>query len=276
MNNEQLIKSAHVWAVLVLIASTAFGIARLSENTIGAQNSNQNGNSNSNTSGNANSSRNKNANTSNRNAATPNATGEQAAMGNLSSADQKFVMDAALGGMMEVELGRWAAQKGTTDGVKEFGRRMIDDHSKANTELMSLASRKGITLPTALDQKHQAQIMKITRLTGADFDRSYVKMMLSDHKKDVSEFEKQSTKGADPDIKAFAGTTLPTLQEHLTMVQALSGTTGGGNSNSGASNSNSNRGSSMNSNSNRGGSKNSNGNSNRNSNGNGNGNSNRP
>lgn len=249
MNNEQLIKSAHVWAVIVLVASTVFGIARMSDNMIGAQNSNQNNNSNSNISGNMNSSRNKNANTSNRNAANPNATGEQAAMGNLSSADQKFVMDAALGGMMEVELGRWAAQKGTTDGVKQFGRRMVDDHSKANTDLSSLASRKGITLPTALDEKHQAQITKITRMTGADFDRAYIKMMLSDHKKDVSEFEKQSTKGADADIKAFAGTTLPTLQEHLTMIQALSGTTGGGNSNS---------------NSNRGGSKNSNGNGNSN------------
>jgi Predicted outer membrane protein len=249
MNNEQLIKSAHVWAVIVLVASTVFGIARMSDNMIGAQNSNQNNNSNSNTSGNVNSSRNKNANTSSRNAANPNATGEQAAMGNMNSADQKFVMDAALGGMMEVELGRWAAQKGTTDGVKQFGRRMVDDHSKANTELMSLASRKGITLPTALDQKHQAQITKITRMTGADFDRAYIKMMLSDHKKDVSEFEKQSTKGADADIKAFAGTTLPTLQEHLTMIQALSGTTGGGNSNS---------------NSNHGGSKNSNGNGNSN------------
>jgi len=249
MNNEQLIKSAHVWAVIVLVASTVFGIARMSDNMIGAQNSNQNNNSNSNTSGNVNSSRNKNANTSSRNAANPNATGEQAAMGNMNPADQKFVMDAALGGMMEVELGRWAAQKGTTDGVKQFGRRMVDDHSKANTELMSLASRKGITLPTALDQKHQAQMTKITRMTGADFDRAYIKMMLSDHKKDVSEFEKQSTKGADADIKAFAGTTLPTLQEHLTMIQALSGTTGGGNSNS---------------NSNHGGSKNSNGNGNSN------------
>jgi predicted outer membrane protein len=65
-------------------------------------------------------------------------------------------------------------------------------------------------------------------MTGADFDRAYIKMMLSDHKKDVSEFEKQSTKGADADIKAFAGTTLPTLQEHLTMIQALSGTTEAG------------------------------------------------
>lgn len=262
MNNEQLIKSAHVWAVLVLLACALFGIARMSGNTIGAQNSNQNSNSNSN-SGNANSSQSKNANMGNRN--TGNATGEQAAMGAKSSQDQKFVMDVAMDGMMEVELGRWAAQKGTSEGVKQFGRRMVDDHTKAKTELMALASSKGITLPTALDAKHQANISKISKLTGADFDNAYVKMMLSDHKKAVSDFEKQSTKGADPDIKAFAGTTLPTLKEHLTMAQALSGTPGSDKTNPDASgNTNSN------SNSNRGGSKNSNGNSNRNSNGNSN------
>ena len=268
MNNEQLIKSAHVWAVVVLLACALFGIALMSGNTIGAQNSNQNSNRNS-SSGNANSSQSKNANMENRNSG--NATGEKAATSAMSSQDQKFVMDVAMDGMMEVELGRWAAQKGTSEGVKQFGRRMVDDHSKANTELTALASSKGITLPTALDAKHQANVAKISRLTGADFDRAYVKMMLSDHKKAVSDFEKQSTKGADADIKAFAGTTLPTLKEHLTMAQALSGTPESEKTNPDASgNSNSN----SNSNSNRGGSKNSNGNSNRNSNGNGN--SNRP
>ena len=266
MRNEQLIKSAHAWAVVVLLACALFGITRMSGNTIGAQNSNQNSNSNS-SSRNANSSQSKNGNMANRNSG--NATGEQAAMGAMSPGDQKFVTDVAMDGMMEVELGRWAAQKGTSEGVKQFGRRMVDDHSKAKTELMALASSKGITLPTALDQKHQANVAKISRLTGADFDRAYVKMMLSDHKKAVSDFEKQSTKGTDADIKSFASTTLPTLKEHLTMAQALSGTPGAVKSDTDASGN-------SNSNSNRGGSKNSNGNGNSNRNSNGNGNSNRP
>ncbi|HEX7294454.1 MAG TPA: hypothetical protein VF251_01800, partial [Pyrinomonadaceae bacterium] len=102
MSNEQLIRSAHVWAVVVLLACAIVGIARMTGNTSGAQNSNQNSNSNSNT-GNANSSQNKNANMGNRNAG--NATGEQASMGSMSSQDQKFVMDVAMDGMMEVELG---------------------------------------------------------------------------------------------------------------------------------------------------------------------------
>jgi uncharacterized protein (DUF305 family) len=89
-------------------------------------------------------------------------------------------------------------------------------------------------------------------MSGAEFDRAYIKMMVSDHKKDVSVFEKQSTRAADPDLKAFAGKTLPTLQQHLQMVQALDANQGGGNSNRSNrnSNSNSNRNSNSNSNSN--------------------------
>ena len=161
-------------------------------------------------------------------------------------------MDAAMGGLMEVELGQLATQKGTSESVKQFGQRMVDDHGKANTELMTLATSKGITLPTAIDDKHRQDVTKLSAMSGADFDRAYAKMMLKDHEKDVSEFEKQSTKGTDPDVKAFASKTLPTLQEHLTMARALPGNergSGGGNS-GGSRNSNSNRNSNMNGNGN--------------------------
>ena len=124
---------------------------------------------------------------------------------------------------------------------------MVDDHSKANEELMSLASSKGMTLPTALDEKHQKDVTKLSAMSGAEFDRAYSRMMLSDHNKDVKEFEKQSTKGGDADLKAFASKTLPTLQEHLQMARALPGNQGAGNSNS---NSGGSRNSSSNKNSN--------------------------
>src|ERR1041385_5450327 len=162
---------------------------------------------------------------------------------------------------MEVELGRVAASQGTSDAVKQFGQRMVDDHSKANQELMNLAQGKGITLPTTLDEKHQKELTKFSSMTGAEFDREYTKMMVSDHRKDVSEFEKESSRGMDADLKEFATKTLPTLQEHLKLAEALPGAPrSGGNSNS-----------SMNSNS--GGSRNSNSNRNRNGNSN---NSNQP
>lgn len=137
------------------------------------------------------------------------------------SSDMKFAMEAAVGGMEEVELGRIAAQKGATDEVRQFGQKMVDDHSKANQDLMQVASSKGWTLPASLDAKHQADVGKMSSLSGEAFDRAYVKMMVSDHKKDVGEFQKESTRGADADIKSFATRTLPTLQEHLQMIQRI-------------------------------------------------------
>lgn len=231
MNNQQLLKRAHIWFLMGMLACGLLVIVVKAGVTIQDQNSNQNSNTN-----NSNRTQNRNSNrAANRNADNTGAAGEQTGMANLSSQDRDFVMDAAMGGLLEVELGRVAAQKGMSDAVKQFGQRMVDDHSKANTELMTLASGKGITLPTALDEKHQKDVTKLSAMSGAEFDRAYSKMMLSDHNKDVSEFEKQSTKGTDADLKAFASKTLPTLQEHLQMAKTLP------DNQRGNSNSNSNR-----------------------------------
>ena len=226
MSNQQLIKSAHVWFLALLLGCGLWAVAGKAGVHSQEQNSNQNSNSNT-----ANDNKSQNSNKSgNRNA---NATGEQTGMAaGMSSQDRDFLMDAAMGGLMEVELGKVAAQQGASEGVKQFGQKMVDDHSQANTELMSLASSKGMTLPTALDEKHREHVTKLSGMSGADFDRAYVKMMVSDHNKDVKAFEKQSTRGTDPDLKAFASKTLPTLQEHLQMIKALDGSQRGNNSNS--------------------------------------------
>jgi putative membrane protein len=130
-------------------------------------------------------------------------------------------MEAATGGMAEVELGRLAVERGSSDGVKQFGQRMVDDHSRANSELMQLATARGVNVPAGLDAKHQSLMTKMSQLSGADFDRAYAKEMVKDHTKDVSLFQKQSTRGADADVRAFAAKTLPTLQEHLRMAREL-------------------------------------------------------
>jgi putative membrane protein len=251
MNNRKLIRSGQVVALAVLLACGLW-VAGKAAMRMGSenQNQNQNSNSNSNQNSNTNSSQNSNANNNssqnqNRNSRSGSASGEQAGMRNMSSQDRNFIMDAAMGGMMEVELGRLAVQQGASDAVKQFGQRMVDDHSRANTQLMTTASSKGITLPTELDDKHRQHVTKLSGMSGAEFDRAYVKMMVSDHEKDVSAFEKQSTRGADPDLKAFASSTLPTLQEHLQMARSLPGAQRGNN------NSNSNRNNNSNSNSNR-------------------------
>ncbi|HKI01354.1 MAG TPA: DUF4142 domain-containing protein [Thermoanaerobaculia bacterium] len=139
----------------------------------------------------------------------------------VSSDDRKFMMEAAKGGMMEVEMGRIAAQKASSADVKSFGQRMVDDHGKANDQLKQLASQKGVTLPTTLPADMRKEMDKVSKLSGAEFDKMYMSHMLKDHHKDISEFEKEAAKGADSSLKSFAQTTLPTLREHLQMAQSI-------------------------------------------------------
>ncbi len=152
--------------------------------------------------------------------ATAAATPGMKAGASVASPDKGFTMKAAEGGMAEVELGKLAQQKGSSDQVKQFGSRMVDDHSKANAELTQLAGSKGITLPTDLDAKHKSELAKMQKLSGAQFDRAYMDGMVKDHKEDVADFRKESTSGKDSDIKAFAAKTLPTLEDHMKMAQS--------------------------------------------------------
>jgi putative membrane protein len=138
----------------------------------------------------------------------------------VSSSDRKFMEKAAEGGMAEVQLGKLATQKAESDQVKQFGQRMVDDHSKANQQLKQLASTKGVTLPTSLDKTSQKEYDKLSKLSGAQFDREYMDHMVSDHKKDISEFKSEAKKAKDADVKQFASSTLPTLEEHLNLAQA--------------------------------------------------------
>jgi len=134
--------------------------------------------------------------------------------------DQKFAEEAALGGMAEVEAGRLAQTKATAALVKAFAQQMVADHSKANDQLKQLALGKGIMLPTGPDRSHARDLEKAGKLQGAEFDREYMKMMVADHKKTVSLFEKEAKSGKDADLKSFAATMLPDLQKHLQMAQS--------------------------------------------------------
>ncbi|HEX4966410.1 MAG TPA: DUF4142 domain-containing protein [Thermoanaerobaculia bacterium] len=140
----------------------------------------------------------------------------------LSSSDRKFFTAASQGGMVEVELGKIAAQKGSNPDVKTFGQRMVDDHSKANDQLKQLATQKGVNLSDKLSPAKQKEVDKYNKLSGAAFDRSYMSHMVTDHKEDVAEFQKEAKNGKDSDVKSWAQTTLPTLQDHLKMAQETS------------------------------------------------------
>jgi putative membrane protein len=141
---------------------------------------------------------------------------------NANGSGDTFLTEAASGGMAEVELGKMASTKAQNAEVKKFAEMMVADHSKANDELKSLASKKNITLPTSPIAKHQSVIQELQGKSGAEFDKAYVEDMLEDHEKDVDEFEKQSS-NPDADVKAFAAKTLPTLKKHLEAIKAIHG-----------------------------------------------------
>jgi putative membrane protein len=134
-----------------------------------------------------------------------------------------FAVEAAAGGMMEVQLGQIAQSKAMNPRVKDFGSMMVQDHSAANDELKRMAQAKNITLPASISKDQQDDIDDLNKKTGKDFDKAYMSMMLDDHKKDIKKFEKAGSDLKDPDIKSFAMKTLPTLQKHLDSAKAISG-----------------------------------------------------
>lgn len=131
----------------------------------------------------------------------------------------KFATAAAQGGTTEVELGRLALQHAADSSVREFGQRMVTDHTAANAELKSTAARKNIQLPTEVSSDQKSMIEKLSKLSGAEFDKEYMSDMVKDHEEDVKDFQTQANEGTDADIKAFAAKTLPTLQGHLQMAR---------------------------------------------------------
>jgi len=135
-------------------------------------------------------------------------TGESSS---LSASDKTFMKKAAKGGMMEVTMGRVAEQKAQSDDVKSFGKRMVTDHSKANDELKSIASKKGVQLPS---KEHTGKWTS---------DKAYMDMMVNDHEKDLAEFKEEANSGSDPDLKKFADDTAKIVQEHLDLAKEVQG-----------------------------------------------------
>src|SRR5881397_2630039 len=125
----------------------------------------------------------------------------------LSEKDKTFMKKAAKGGTMEVAMGKLAEQNGQSEDVKSFGKRMVTDHGKANDELKSIASKKGVQLPSK------------EPTTKWSSDKTYIDMMVKDHEKDLAEFQEEAKTGTDPDVKKFAEDTAKVVQEHLEMAK---------------------------------------------------------
>ncbi|PSB33893.1 DUF305 domain-containing protein [Chlorogloea sp. CCALA 695] len=142
----------------------------------------------------------------------------------LSQFDKQFMVEAAQGGMAEVAFGKIATQKASSNVVKEYARRMVVEHTKANNELKALAKQKGVTLPTTIGKKNEDLKQKLSKLSGAKFDQEYMKEAgLKSHTEQAQLFERQVARGQDPDVKSFAAKTLPVVQKHLQHAQDITG-----------------------------------------------------
>lgn len=135
--------------------------------------------------------------------------------------DSTFAVEAANGGMAEVQLGELAQTKGTDPKVKEFGKMMVTDHTKANNELKTIATAKNITLPAAPDEKMKKAAEEISAKSGSDFDKAYIKQMVKDHEKTVKLFEDGQKNVKDSELKSFIDKTLPVLRSHLDHIKSL-------------------------------------------------------
>ena len=138
--------------------------------------------------------------------------------------DRKFIEEAAGSGMFEVQVAQLAVTKASDTAVKDFASKLVDHHSAANNELVKLANAKGVELPPAPPRNKRRDIEKLGKLSGAEFDREFVREVgIKDHEKDIKDFEKASKDVKDPELKAWVDKTLPTLKQHLASAQQLPG-----------------------------------------------------
>ena len=136
------------------------------------------------------------------------------AKSNLSASDKRFVKKAYRGGMEEVANAKVAKDKAKGEATKDVADRMIADHTKANDELQAVAQEEHLDLSNIHPQPMS--------ISGSNFDKEYLTMLRKDHKKDIAMFEKEANDvkpGEDRDVPAFAKKTLPTLREHLQMIE---------------------------------------------------------
>jgi putative membrane protein len=135
--------------------------------------------------------------------------------------DADFVVDAADGGLLEVQAAELAMKTSTSNEVKNFAKMILTDHSKTNTELKALAEKKNITLPIAMSDDNQKKYDDLADKTGDEFDKAYCKLMVDDHQEDIKAFKKQAEDGEDPELKSWASEKVTTLEHHLVTAEEL-------------------------------------------------------
>jgi putative membrane protein len=143
-----------------------------------------------------------------------------AAAKDQSPEDQTFVNEASRGGKMEVKLGQLAERNASSSEVKAFGAHMVKDHTRLNKELSSTATSIGLTVPAGLSEEQKSEYAKLSKLSGKNFDKEYIDLMVNDHTQDLAAFQKAESSTQDPKLKAAISGAIPVIQEHLNMVKA--------------------------------------------------------
>jgi|SRR5579862_2739578 len=161
----------------------------------------------------------------------PGAAGASTPSTMLAATDKTFIRDAALGNLEAEELGRLAAERASSPEVKSFGQKMADDHKQANDTLKQIATSLQYEPPSRPSSHVKSEKAQLEKLSGADFDREFLNLVVKEHEKNVAVFERESRREAAPSgLKSFAGSTLKGLQDHIKMAQDLSSKVGAGSS----------------------------------------------
>ena len=143
------------------------------------------------------------------------------AQSDASPMDKKFVKEALMGGMAEIQLGQLATQKSSSDDVKQFGQKMVDDHTKLGDQMKTVAGQIGVTPPTTVSPKDQALMTKLQAMSGDQFDKAYLRAMVKDHEKDDMDFKKEASSGTSQAVKDAASQGDQVVEQHLQMVKEL-------------------------------------------------------
>lgn len=144
----------------------------------------------------------------------------------LNQQDREFANMAAQANQGEIEIGTLAQQKASNDAVKQFAKTIVDDHNNAGQQLKSWASQSNFTLPSGLTPEDNSTKSSLSSESGSQFDQKFIQAQLQDHKKAIALFEKEVSEGQDPQLKQFAQTTLPVLQDHVRIAEDLAGKLG--------------------------------------------------
>lgn len=140
--------------------------------------------------------------------------------------DNKFIENAAEANLSQVELGKLGTQKTQNDQVKQLAQNLQTDHQKANDQLQPIAQTAGVKLPDKIDHKHQRELSRLEKLSGAEFDKEFATVALRQHADTLDMFQKEAQKGENSATKGYAQNLLPSLQQHLDMAKDVAKSVG--------------------------------------------------